>query len=301
MQHVRVPTEGDGVLTTGDELLSVAGPTTERVSRKYALNEAASRLSRLFEIPVLLAAALVVPTVIIEEQSSSFGWLTAASLANWVIWAVFFAEYLSISLVVEDRKAYARYAWLDVTILIVSFPALPVLFAFARLTRLSHVARGLQLLRMVRLAALLTRGGRAAKSIFMTRGVGYILILCLVLAMACGVVFALVEGKSENVGDGLWWAVVTLTTVGYGDLAPATGLGRLTGVAVMVLGLGFVAALTAVLAAHFVTQSESLPDAERRELQGRVEDLGNQLERIEGILLRESAKQPATSSEQGQL
>ena len=67
-------------------------------------------------------------------------------------------------------------------------------------------------------------------------------------------------GAGANIktgGDALWWAIVTITTVGYGDFYPITSLGRLTAVFVMVSGIGIIGALASILASVLVSPSSS--------------------------------------------
>jgi voltage-gated potassium channel len=65
-------------------------------------------------------------------------------------------------------------------------------------------------------------------------------------------------GEFDSVWDGIWWAIVTVTTVGYGDLYPVTVQGRLIGIFVMLLGIGFLSVLTATVATQFIkTDTES--------------------------------------------
>jgi voltage-gated potassium channel len=239
------------------------------------LNERVRRIQRHFEIPVLIAALLVVPVILIEEQSTSESLLAIATVANWAIWLAFFAEYTTVVSLADDRWAYTKRAWLDVTIIVVSFPLAPALFATSRLLRLTRLTRVFRLLRLVRLATVLSRGGRAARAIFGTHGVGYILILTVLLAIGFGGLFAYAEG--QGFVDGIWWALVTLTTVGYGDAYPITGLGRVAGAGLMILGIGFVAILTAAVATRFVEEEEEV-------LHEEVKRLHTRLDTIEGLL-----------------
>ena len=79
--------------------------------------------------------------------------------------------------------------------------------------------------------------------------------------------------------DGVWWAVVTVTTVGYGDFYPEGVEGRIIGMAVMLLGIGFIAVLTATIASQFIqndTNTDEMLETLRRietdvaELKGRL-------------------------------
>ena len=125
----------------------------------------------------------------------------------------------------ENRAAYARKAWLDLVIIAISFPVLPELLALTRLVRLARLGR---LLRTLRLIPILVQGFAALGRLFKKRGFGYVTFVFLLVALTTGALFALFEGYS--LVDGLWWTVVTLTTVGYGDLTPATPGGRATAV-----------------------------------------------------------------------
>jgi voltage-gated potassium channel len=64
-------------------------------------------------------------------------------------------------------------------------------------------------------------------------------------------------GEFASLWDGIWWAVVTVTTVGYGDLYPKTVQGRLIGMVLMFVGIGFLSLLTAAVASRFVKQERS--------------------------------------------
>ena len=77
----------------------------------------------------------------------------------------------------------------------------------------------------------------------------------------------------ETGGEALWWAVVTITTVGYGDFFPVTFFGRLTGVAVMFAGVGIIGALASILASILVPQRSATGAGARRGRTGRREPI----------------------------
>jgi voltage-gated potassium channel len=71
-------------------------------------------------------------------------------------------------------------------------------------------------------------------------------------------------------GDALWWAVVTVTTVGYGDEVPVTGAGRVVATCLMLTGIGLVGALTATIASFFVQQQHT---EELAEIRGQLQEI----------------------------
>jgi voltage-gated potassium channel len=87
-----------------------------------------------------------------------------------------------------------------------------------------------------------------------------------------------------HVGEGLWWAITTITTVGYGDLVPATATGRIVGAALMLLGIAALAFVTATMATVIVGQvraEEELIEREESEILTLLAELSRRLERLE--------------------
>ena len=78
-------------------------------------------------------------------------------------------------------------------------------------------------------------------------------------------------GEFTNLWDGIWWAVVTVTTVGYGDLYPKSVGGRLVGMVLMFVGIGFLSLLTAAVASRFVREERTTEHAELMETLRRIE------------------------------
>jgi voltage-gated potassium channel len=110
----------------------------------------------------------------------------------------------------------------------------------------------------------------------------YLAGVTLVLSIAAGVTVWLIDRRDfQTLGDGLWWSLVTLSTVGYGDIVPHTAWGRVVGAGVIVLGVTFLSLLTATITTSFVSadQEERAAEADARG-GASTEDLEATLEQI---------------------
>jgi voltage-gated potassium channel len=101
-----------------------------------------------------------------------------------------------------------------------------------------------------------------------TEGLRDVAVLAMVTVLGGGAAFAAVQTNQDlTTWDGVWWAVETVTTVGYGDTFPESDAGRAIAVVVMLVGIGFVALLTAAAAERFMRGREA--ELQRAELQER--------------------------------
>ncbi len=89
------------------------------------------------------------------------------------------------------------------------------------------------------------------ETVFNSKRLRTILGALIFFVVVFGYVFYLTEPEVNSFGDGIWWALVTVTTVGYGDITPSTTLGRFVASALMFLGLGLIATVTAIVSAKF--------------------------------------------------
>ncbi len=132
------------------------------------------------------------------------------------------------------------------------------------------------------------------------RGLAAVAIAMGVVVVATGLIMWGID--PDNFGDpglGMWWAVQTVTTIGYGDVVPTTTAGRIVASLVMILGVAFVSILTAVIVSDLVVRREEEQDAaieeEELDLATAIQRLDARLERIEAAL-REGPQEPRMPS-----
>ena len=216
------------------------------------------RVQRWFQPPVIVAALASVPVTLFEASTPDPRLHAIADSLNWLIWSVFVVEYLVMLSVSRHRLAYTRRAWLNLLVVVVSFPVFPHVLGYSRLALAG------------RLIPIIVRGVHTLSRLLNRRGFGYMCVTFGIVALFSSALFALFEGDSLT--DGIWWTIVTLTTVGYGDVVPTTPEGRIVAGLLMIGGIGLVAFITAHVAALFVEDDEDR------------EDIRARLERIEQLL-----------------
>ena len=101
----------------------------------------------------------------------------------------------------------------------------------------------------------------------------YLALATAVLAITVGCVMTLIDGKDfPTVGDGLWWSIQTLSTVGYGDIVPTSAWGRLLGSVVIIGGVTFIAFLTASVTSMFIAAEQERRETAERQQDGADDD-----------------------------
>lgn len=216
-------------------------------------------IERRTELPLLLLSIVMIPLLL-----GPFLWeMSATEEATFfsldtMIWALFAADLGIKVLVAPDRLGYLRSHWLEVLVVVIPFA------------------------RPLRIARVVLFGSRAVVGAKRFVQFDFIIIYALGLIVISATLVTAIESGTdssiETFPDALWWAVVTITTVGYGDVVPQTAEGKAIGMVLMLGGIGIFGALTANLASFFVrTDSSSAPSADRglqEQLQALNQEIG---------------------------
>lgn len=193
----------------------------------------------------------------------------ALEVAELALTAIFGAEFATRFLAAHDRMGYLRGHWVDV-------------LALAPPVRGVRILRLLRLLRLVRAFAGVYRALLHLEALTRHRGFAWLVVGWLAVIVVCSIGLYVAEnGVNEAVDspfDALWWGVVTMTTVGYGDVYPVTPEGRVAGIMLMVLGIGLFSAITAVLTSFLLDTGHSAEATSSPSLVDQLERLA-ELER----------------------
>jgi voltage-gated potassium channel len=134
---------------------------------------------------------------------------------------------------------------------------------------------------------------RARRAVATRRVFPYLALTTAGLAVLTGFVVTLIDEQDfPTFGDGVWWAIVTLGTVGYGDIVPHTAWGRVVGSVVIIFGVTFISFLTAVVTSYFVSIGQEDEEQRRDASEAQLNAL---LERVEARLAAIEAKLPPTA------
>ena len=247
------------------------------MSKLDGVDERSREIERRLELPLLVFALLTIPAIALEYGDAEQPWTAIGIALNWAIWLAFVAELVIMLSVVPDRGRWLRDHPLDVAIVIFTPPFLPASLQAARVFRL------LRLLRLL-------KAGVLARRVFSTEGVRDAAVLTLIAVLGSGAAFAAIEEDQDlHPWDGVWWAVQTVTTVGYGDTPVTTDAGRILAICLMAIGIGFVAVLTAAAAERFVRsrEAEAQDRAERQAIEERAQEQRRAIEdRLDQIIAR---------------
>ncbi len=227
-----------------------------RTTLHEVIYEADTPMGKLFDVLLLIFIVLSVFLVALESVPSidevykdCFHW------AEWVITILFSIEYLLRIIAVRNpfRYIFSFYGIIDLLstlpkYIAIIFTGTQSLIAL-RALRLLRVFRILKLTRYIGESNSLMRALRASKAKILVFMFG-VLILCVIF----GTIMYLVESDESgftSIPRSIYWCIVTLTTVGYGDIAPVTNLGQFIAALIMIMGYGIIAVPTGIVTAEF--------------------------------------------------
>lgn len=240
---------------------------------------------RRLEWPMLLVAVWIpvqwylVETSLISPRVSH--WF------DWLVWLFFIGETLILTFLVRGKTHYLMTNWMNLVIIFAGFPIV------WNNTPLVGTLRNLRLL----LVLVLVMGlSKTLRRFLMRNRLGTTLAIALVVVVLSGILVTRVEPRMGTISDGIWWAWVTVFTVGYGDIAPQTPTGRLFGGLLILFGVGLISLLTANLAAFLIGSEVEKVEQEEHKTDKLLQQIVDRLDRLEALSREQADKRAGSAS-----
>jgi voltage-gated potassium channel len=220
--------------------------------------ESDTRAGRVFDIVLLAAIVLSVATVMLDSvRSINAEYGAILRVIEWLFTGLFLAEYLARLLVVRRPLTYA-FSLLGIIDFLSTVPAIMALtFAGGQYLLAIRILRLLRMFRIFKLGQFVGQGEFIVNALKASRfKIVVFLTAVLMLTVVAGTLMYVVEGGTHgftSIPKSVYWAIVTVTTVGYGDISPVTILGQTLASLLMILGYAIIAVPTGIVSAQMVS------------------------------------------------
>ena len=235
--------------------------------------EADTPAGKIFDIVLLLLIVASIILVMLESVTSfaekHYDFL---NISEWVITILFSIEYIARIIVVNQPKKYifSFYGIVDFLSTIPKYLSFFIINSHSlvalRALRLMRVFRILKLARFVGESNNLIKALRASRAKIAVF-VFFVLIICVILGAVMYIVESGQDSGFTSIPRSVYWAIVTLTTVGYGDIAPATALGQFISSIIMIIGYGVIAIPTGIVSVEYSKNYSDKENLEEKPIQ----------------------------------
>jgi voltage-gated potassium channel len=224
---------------------------------------------------MITAAILTLPFLLLQDDHRRGPWHTIGTAGSYLVWAAFVFEAAVMLTVVRHKRQWLRDHPLELAIIVLTPP-----FLFTAVQGL-RVLRVLRLLRLFRLTRLFRR-------LFTPDGLRYMAVLAVLVLLVSAEAFHTAE--KQSFGNSIYWALATMTTVGYGDITAHTTAGKIVACIIMLVGIGFFAVLTGAVAQQFLATEVEAVEEEEHDLVASIREISAQLRRLEEQALLQTTR-----------
>lgn len=237
-------------------------------------------MGKLFDIGLLILILYSVIIVMLESVPRiNTKYHDFLNISEWVVTILFSIEYITRIIIAKRPKGYI-FSFFGIIDLLSTVPKYLSLFLVG--SQYFTALRALRLLRVFRILKLVRYVGESNKLIRALRAsrtkIFIFVFFMLIVSVLLGTLMYLIEGPEHgfnSIPHSVYWTIVTLTTVGYGDISPETGLGQFIASLVMIIGYGIIAVPTGIVTAEFAKDSTTSKKTKRND--NRICDVCNTL------------------------
>ena len=233
--------------------------TSFRTKIHTIIFEADTPGGKLFDLVLILAILLSVIAVMLDSVASiRYEYGKELYTLEWFFTILFSIEYLLriISIGRPLKYAFSFYGIVDLLAILPTYLSILIpgsqYFLVIRILRVLRIFRILKFVQYIGEAKMLRQALKASR-----RKIIVFLFTVLTIVVILGSLMYIIEGEKNgfvNIPESIYWAIVTLTTVGYGDISPQTGLGKMLATVIMILGYGIIAVPTGIVTSEMTFQ-----------------------------------------------
>jgi len=218
--------------------------------------ESETPAGKAFDVALIWAIVISVAAVLLESVESvraAFG--TELYIVEWFFTLLFTVEYFFRLICVDRPLRYARSFFGLVDLMAIAPTYLSVLVPGSQYLLVIRILRLLRVFRIFKLTGYISEGNVIMTALLASRKKILVFLLAVfALMVIIGTLMYVIEGPENgfvNIPTSIYWAIVTMTTVGYGDLSPQTPLGQMLAALVMIVGYGIIAVPTGIVTVEF--------------------------------------------------
>jgi len=222
--------------------------------------EADTPTGKLFDVALLIIILFSVALVMLESVPGiRTEHRELLRMLEWIITGIFTVEYILRVLIIRKPISYifSFYGIIDLLSVLPTYIGLFVLGSHHLIV--IRVLRMLRIFRILKLTRYTLAGRTLARAMWASREkISVFIFFVIVLVIVVGTVMYLIEGEAHgftSIPRGIYWAIVTLTTVGYGDISPQTPFGQFMASVVMIMGYAIIAVPTGIVTAEIINPS----------------------------------------------
>ena len=223
--------------------------------------EADTREGRLFNVVLLVCILISIVTIILESVQpvrERFG--TPLKILEWLITLLFTLEYLARIWSVKDKRKYI-FSFMGIIDLLSVLPTyIALVFTGAQSFMVVRSLRLLRIFRIFKLSRYVGEGQYLMRALKASQHKIIVFLLTVMTSVViAGTIMYMIEGPEHGFKDiptSIYWAIVTMTTVGYGDIAPQTSLGQAIASIIMIMGYGIIAVPTGIVSSEMISMKK---------------------------------------------
>ena len=233
-----------------------------RLKLQEIIYEADTPAGKLFDVVLLITIIASILLVMLESvKSIDNNYHNFLNISEWVITILFSLEYIARILTVKKPLNYV-FSFYGIIDLLSTIPKyISLIFGGIHALAALRALRLLRVFRILKLARYLGASNNLVNALKASRAkISVFLFAVVIVAIILGTIMYLIEGEENgftNIPKSVYWCIVTLTTVGFGDIAPQTPLGQFIASLVMILGYGIIAVPTGIVSAEYTNQNNS--------------------------------------------